>query len=623
MAILFYFLSCLGMSENDPVEIIFFGESTVYDPQQEDDLVDDWDYCARPWDNISQISPVYPQKQGVSEDELTTAEEIAADLLADPTVAMVYWREDNNSIYDRYIVKTAHQETYFERNPDIQAQQNLDSRWIWNEELDLLQDPMAFLDLESELGLGSNPNSAELPEYGYEEEDERLSFVETEDASWPFLADRIAQVFDGQHAPDMAYTLAPHARGGVGAHGGLTIFQSRSPLVMFGPGIQGGAIQKAVRHIDVAPTLAALLGMETIEGVQGSTMHMSTGMFLRWQDGVVLEDALEECAYGKAKNVVVFILDGLNNAEFYAAMQRQELPNLARIYNENSAYWTGGAIVGWPSFSMPGHVSLHTGTYQGHHGMYCNQFWDRERADIAPTDGSLADLLAPGNESRARETFDMYMSEEIETMFEAVHRNFPNVETASINELTFRGASWCRITEDLEEDTEEESMKMNPIVEGNLSVPVDQKNHVENTRSVQTKTSLVPNQEEREATAVFQYQAADSLAVFSAQQMQEKIGIPKYLAISFYLTDAAGQYYGPHSDEMRIKLQETDRRLGVILDMYERENVFENTVFVMTADHGMEMQDPTRIHTPQRIFLDRNSRSIMRMIYINSIETSE
>ena len=92
-------------------------------------------------------------------------------------------------------------------------------------------------------------------------------------------------------------------------------------------------------------------------------------------------------------------------------------------------------------------------------------------------------------------------------------------------------------------------------------------------RSLQRNTSLIPSAEDRQATAMFEYQAADSLAVFSARQMQEEIGIPKYLALSFYLTDAAGQYYGPHSDEMRDKLIETDRRLGEVLDMYERNRV--------------------------------------------------
>ena len=38
----------------------------------------------------------------------------------------------------------------------------------------------------------------------------------------------------------------------------------------------------------------------------------------------------------------------------------------------------------------------------------------------------LAELLAPGNEAKARETFDSYMSEEVETMFEVVHQEiFP------------------------------------------------------------------------------------------------------------------------------------------------------------------------------------------------------
>ena len=55
-------------------------------------------------------------------------------------------------------------------------------------------------------------------------------------------------------------------------------------------------------------------------------------------------------------------------------------------------------------------------------------------------------------------------------------------------------------------------------------------------------------------------------------------------------------------DEMRDKLKETDQRLGEVLDMYERDGVFDETVFVLTADHGMEMQDPTRIHTPTSNF---------------------
>ena len=384
--ILFCFMFCTGCAQNlallgpafsvvktGGIQHAIVGETINYEVEREEAQDSDWDYCARPWDDITSISPHNSLKQGVSPDERALAEEIAGELLLDPTVAMVYWRETDT---EKYVVKTSHQDTFFERNPDQNAQTQISTRWIWNEELELLQDPMAFLDLQSELELGSNPNSAELDEYGYSTEDERLSFVETEDASWPFLADRISQVFDGKHAPDMAYTLAPHARGGVGAHGGLTIFQSRAPLVMFGPGIKSGSISDAVRHIDVAPTLAVLLGMKTIEGVYGPTMQKSTGVFLRWQDGDVLEDALEECSYGKAENVAVFILDGLNNAEFYAAIQRGDLPNISRIYNEESAYWTGGAIVGWPSFSMPGHVSLHTGTYQGHHGMYCNQFWD-------------------------------------------------------------------------------------------------------------------------------------------------------------------------------------------------------------------------------------------------------
>ena len=64
--------------------------------------------------------------------------------------------------------------------------------------------------------------------------------------------------------------------------------------------------------------------------------------------------------------------------------------------------------------------------------------------------------------------------------------------------------------------------------------------------------------------------------------------------MSLYLPDGAGQTYGPHGDAARDALVETDERVGRILDLYEEAGVFDDTVFVLTADHGMELQDSMR-----------------------------
>ena len=65
---------------------------------------------------------------------------------------------------------------------------------------------------------------------------------------------------------------------------------------------------------------------------------------------------------------------------------------------------------------------------------------------------------------------------------------------------------------------------------------------------------------------------------------------PVLTAHEFTLTDGAGHEYGPHSDGLREAVAETDRRLGLLLDMLEAKGLIESTLFVFTADHGMAAQ---------------------------------
>jgi hypothetical protein len=66
---------------------------------------------------------------------------------------------------------------------------------------------------------------------------------------------------------------------------------------------------------------------------------------------------------------------------------------------------------------------------------------------------------------------------------------------------------------------------------------------------------------------------------------------PVFVAHEFALTDGAGHDYGPHSDGLRDAIEETDHRLGRVLDLLEEKGLFESTLFVFTSDHGMAAQD--------------------------------
>jgi membrane-anchored protein YejM (alkaline phosphatase superfamily) len=57
------------------------------------------------------------------------------------------------------------------------------------------------------------------------------------------------------------------------------------------------------------------------------------------------------------------------------------------------------------------------------------------------------------------------------------------------------------------------------------------------------------------------------------------------------LTDAAQHAGGPRSPIARAALRDADRRLGVFLDQLDRLGVYDDVVFLLTADHGFEAAD--------------------------------
>ena len=470
------------------------------------------------------VSPEFGRPgQGIASEELETAEQIADHLLSDPNVAFVYWRNESRTDY------TVH----FQDDSALLEWNGLE--FTWSPLPDLNTNPLEYPTLSDELDAGDNPNSATQP--GYESDDERLSFVPLEAAVWPHLEERVAQIFEDPNSPDMAYALAPYSRGGVGSHGGMSLAQSRAPLLLSGPGLNQGPQDIAVRHIDIAPTVAHLLGVEPVEGRQ-----------LMGQDGTVRNELLQSCAFGSADHAVLITLDGLSHTELRHALDEGWLPQLSRLETEQSTWVKGGSIVGWPSFSFPGHISIHMGAYQGHHGILSNTFWDRERWLIAPQH-ALSTLLADPQAAQA--TQDQYLSQNHESLFEAVNRQFPEAQTASINELAFRGATYSRLADQLPPQ---------------LPPPPD----------------------------TLEYELADASAILQFQNMIDAIGQPKFLSISLYLTDAAGQNHGPHGDGLREALITTDSQLSGIFDSYESAGIWGQTLFVVTADHGMELQDPTR-----------------------------
>jgi len=85
--------------------------------------------------------------------------------------------------------------------------------------------------------------------------------------SYPFGFAQVAQLFDHPAAPDLcvihsaAHNWADQG-GHRGEHGSLDVVQARAPFVVAGKGVRAeGLVPRAARLVDVAPTVAELLGL--------------------------------------------------------------------------------------------------------------------------------------------------------------------------------------------------------------------------------------------------------------------------------------------------------------------------------------------------------------------------
>lgn len=228
------------------------------------------------------------EQQGVSDREIPVFERALQALLSDPVVDFVATRRG-----DVYEVHAARGSVFFRRVRSEGTTGYVLQR-IEGENPIGRQDPKWISTYEEELAAGSNPGAVAIPEEGYEPGDARLSFIEPEYDSYPYGYERIAAYFDHPDSADFivnpkGYT---HATGELGGHGSLGVVQSRCPLVFWGTGIRPGRQQGLPRQVDIAPTVAKLLGMAATTGVD-ETGLWSRRVNLGWQDGHALEEILD------------------------------------------------------------------------------------------------------------------------------------------------------------------------------------------------------------------------------------------------------------------------------------------------------------------------------------------
>jgi phosphonoacetate hydrolase len=374
--------------------------------------------------------------------------------------------------------------------------------------------------------------------------------------AYPYAREQVVQLFDHPSPPDICviHTAAHNWEdqgGHRGEHGSLDVVQARAPFILAGRGVRAqGMVDRACRLVDVAPTVAELMGVAPLDD----------GRLLAVQDGEPMSDLLDPSE--RPDHVVGFLFDGCNPNVLYEAAANGDAPNVARLMAMGTTF-RHGAMASLPSVTLANHTSVLTGAHPGHHGILHNAWYDRASGQQVITNSPAHWATAMG-----------WLAPGVETLHHAVHRTWPGDVSASVNEPSDAGADYSTFS----------------ILKAGIALERP------------PATDELPHATDRFVRPVKEYRWSSLVDHTTVQQTQGIWGDGPYLGTdwarprftwcNFSLTDAAFHEGGPHSEIAQASIHDTDARLGEILDTVERSGAWDRTAFFLVADHGMEETHP-------------------------------
>jgi hypothetical protein len=375
--------------------------------------------------------------------------------------------------------------------------------------------------------------------------------------AYPFAYDQVAQLYDSPAAPDLCVIhSAAHnwedQGGHRGEHGSIGVVQARAPFVVAGKGVRkDGLVSRAARLVDVAPTVAALLGCA----------EHDDGRFFAVQDGTVRDEVIDPTD-GRPRHVIGFLFDGTNPNVLYEMAAAGEAPNVARLMEMGTAY-RHGAMAGLPTVTLANHTSILTSALPGHHGILHNAWYDRAAGKQVITNSPATWPFSMTN-----------LDARVETIHDVVHRTWPDAFTASCNEPCDTGADYSTFDFMRRGDVP-------PIPKTPDGLP-----HV-------TERFVRPSKDYSWSSVVDHMCVEQATGILSGHYREQDYPVPpRFMWVNFTLTDAAMHEGGPHSEVAAASIRDSDGRVGEVLAAVERAGIFDDCAFVLVADHGMEETDP-------------------------------
>jgi type I phosphodiesterase/nucleotide pyrophosphatase len=347
-------------------------------------------------------------------------------------------------------------------------------------------------------------------------------------------------------------------------HGSPWAYDVSIPLMFAGPAVKAGVYSTAVAQQDVAPTLAAALGVRMPPTTTGRMLPI-------FRDG-----------FTRPRVVMVIVLDGMRRDYFdrYAAL----MPTLTAL-RERGAWFSQAEVNFLPTNTAVGHSTIATGAdprVHGITGVSVYDFRNRRRQDMFAGDmpqdlmaltlsdvwqlatGGRAVILAQGSIDRAATPLAGHG---------ACQLNGSAIVLASYDQEEGRwktNTSCFRLPEYLK-DRDARSL---------WAAGDEWMGHKIGTPTAVRHSGLFPAFE------------ADAMSSMIEREAVGADSVPDLILLNYKGADFVGHKHGPDSNELRSTLGEMDRQLAQILTALEAK-VGDDYLLAVTADHGMPSEPPS------------------------------
>jgi hypothetical protein len=356
--------------------------------------------------------------------------------------------------------------------------------------------------------------------------------------------------------PDVAYM-----------HGSPWDYDVSIPLMFAGPAVRTGLYSMPAVQQDVAPTLAAALGVRMPPTATGRILPVLRTDFAR------------------PRVIMLVVLDGMRRDYFdrYAA----SMPTLTAL-RQRSAWFTQAQVNFLPTNTPAGHSTISTGTDPAVHGITGVSVYDR-------THRRVHELFAGRmpQDLMALTVADIW---QLETAGRAIILAQGSIDRAA-TPLAGHGACQLNGTPVVlaSYDRQTGAWATNPDC---FLLPAYLKDRNAKTlwqASAEWMGHRIDSASAVRYSALFPAFEADALIAMIEHEPVGEDDVTDLILLNYKCADFVGHKYGPDSDELRVTLGEMDRHLARMLSALEAK-VGVNYLLAVTADHGM----PSKPLSPDR-----------------------